>query len=805
MHLGTQFRRLALSGLIRPVLFLYTLTLFLSAALLFLVQPMFARMVLPRLGGTPAVWNTCTVFFQAALLAGYAYAHFAAARPPARTRLAAHLGLLLLPLVALPIGIAAAWAPPRAANPVGSLLLLLLVSVGLPFFAVSTSGPLLQKWFAGTRHPAARDPYFLYAASNLGSIAGLLGYLVLFEPLFPLARQSQLWAAGYALLVLLTAACAWFALRTRADGSGRVEEWKSGGVGDPPILSHSSTLSLSHSPTLPLSHSPVPAARTIRWVALAFVPASLMLGLTTYITMDIAAVPLLWAVPLVLYLGSFMIAFARRGAAPCRWATRLLPILVLVQTVAFARATLIMPWLPLLHFATFFAAALALHGQLAADRPPPASLTTYYLLISLGGVLGGAFTALLAPLLFSSVIEYPVALVLACALCRRAPEERKRGGTEAWKSRRTDGTDSLHPPFRSSVLPLFHSSLLPLLAPPAIGLLTAGFLYLANLTGRGGSSQWVTLFLAVPAFLCYTQAERPGRFAAALAAALIAVGLNPGRTASMLHRERSFFGVHRVARSPAGDMHQLYHGTTIHGMQRLDPAWRGEPLTYYTRAGPIGQVFAAYAGQPQLRRMAVVGLGAGSLAAYAGWGQQLTFFEIDPVVQRLAESPSFFTYLWDARARGAEVRVVLGDARLTLAAAPDDAYGLIVLDAFSSDSIATHLLTREALRIYLLKLAPGGLIAFHVSNRCLNLKPVLGNLAADAGLTCLEQRDDSPSDTDMAAGRWPSQWVLMARGPAHLARVARDRRWRPLFADDSAPVWTDQYSNILPVILWRGS
>jgi hypothetical protein len=744
---------------------LFALTLFVSAALLFWVQPMIAKMILPLLGGTPAVWNTCMVFFQAVLLAGYAYAHATTAWLGVRRQVVLHLALLCSPFLVLPVGLAAGWVPPSDHNPIPWLLALLAVSVGLPFFVLSASAPLLQTWFAGTGHRSAGDPYFLYAASNLGSMLALLGYPLVLEPFLSLKpdrwlSQNWLWTAGYALLVALMAGCAlavWLAPRgvKRKEGGGAAQA--------PGELSGPITL-------LP----PPRALARLRWVALAFVPSSLLLGVTTYITTDIAPVPLLWVIPLALYLLSFILVFARRPLLPPTWAARALPMAVLGTAFTFFFEAVPKVGLPL-HLLTFFLAALVCHGELARDRPPPRYLTGFYLCISVGGVLGGLANALVAPLVFDRIAEYPLALVLLCLL-RPAGRPADSGG---WRSRCLDVG-----------LPL------------ALGGAVAAGLVL-GLPAAGLKPVPVTITLAsLPLLLaCYAFKDRPLRFALGVAVLLLTAGLSGRLYDPVLYRERTFFGALRVTHDLEGNCHQFAHGSTLHGKQSLDPERRREPLTYYYRTGPVGRVFKAFQRSPASPSVAVVGLGAGSLACYAKADEEWTFFEIDPAVERIARDPRFFTFLQDCRA--GDLDVLLGDARLRLQEAPARHYGLIVLDAFSSDSIPVHLLTREALRLYLDKLADGGILAIHASNLYLDLRPVLGELARDAHLACRVCDDTAISEEDARRGKTASRWVVMARRDEDLGSLASDPRWQSLSGDTGGAVWTDDFSNIATLLSWK--
>ncbi len=737
------------------MLILYAVTIFLGATLLFLVQPMFARMVLPLLGGAPAVWNTAMVFYQGALLAGYAYAHALSdrlgARLGGRRLLVIHGAVLLLPLAVLPIGVPAGWTPPSDGNPIPWLITVLAVAVGLPFFAVSTSAPLLQRWFALTRHRAAADPYFLYAASNLGSMLALVSYPAVVEPYLRLSQQARLWGAGYGALVLLTAACGLCAWR----GQAAAPPVLAGGSGSPP------------------DEGPRPdGRRRLRWVLLSAVPSSLMLGVTTYLSTDIAAIPLLWVLPLALYLLTFILVFARRPPIPHAIAVELLPIVMLPLVLVLAsRATgplaLVLPVHPL----ALFVVALVCHGELARDRPAPRHLTEFYLWMSVGGVLGGAFTALVAPLLFTSVLEYPLALVLGCLLARRPKALPSTGAQRA-----LDG-----------------------LLPLALAVFGVGLVRLVERGAPETAHAHIGLVFGLLVLLCYAFSRRPVRFALGIGAVLVAAHAYRGEEGRLLYAERSFFGINRVTLDDSGRYFYLMHGTTLHGMQSREPARRREPLAYFYPTGPLGQVFAAYRAVAPRHSVAVVGLGAGSIACHADPGQRWVFYEIDPAVERIARDARYFSFL---RECVPGVPVILGDARLRLAAAPRAAYDLLILDAYSSDAPPLHLITREAVRLYLDRLAPGGLLVFNISNRHMDFEPVLGRLAADAGLTALVQDDAAVDDAEYARGKRPSQWVVMARQPADLAPLARDVRWQAPRVPPATALWTDDFAALVRTFRW---
>ena len=733
---------------------LFSATLFLSAALSFGVQPMIGKMVLPLLGGVPAVWNTCMVFFQSTLLLGYAYAHWSTRWVGSRYHALTHLGLMLLPATVLPISISQRMinSVPVDANPIPWLLVFLALTAGLPLLVVSATAPLLQKWFASTTHPDAGNPYFLYAASNAGSLLGLLGYPMLIEPRLRLTQQSRFWAVGYGILVVLVLCCAAMMWRRRAPKPGLD----------------------THACDDFEGARPVAWRRRLRWMLLAFVPSSLMLGVTTYITTDVAPIPLLWVVPLGLYLLTFILVFARRPLLAPAWLGRVLCLLTVVLIVIITVEVTQPAWLIVtLHLLMFFTAALICHSELAKDRPPAARLTDFYLCLSVGGVLGGSMNALLAPVLFSRVWEYPLVMLLACAVRPLAPTP----------------TVPTQKPWQKLLWPL------------GIGLLMAGLILSLQSSSTTPPPLSILAIFGVPSLLAYRLVKRPHQFALSLGAMLVASSLYATSQERILYIERDFFGVLRVTMDPQGKFRQIVQGNTIHGRQSIDPSRATEPLSYYHRTGPVGQVFGVFNAAPAAPRVAIIGLGAGALACYAQPGQDWTFYEIDPAVQRIAEDPRYFTYLRHSSA--GKLNVVLGDARLQLQKAPERQYGLLILDAFSSDAIPVHLLTREAVRLYLDKLADGGLIAFHISNRRLDLKPVVANLAEDAGLVCLNRDDFAIGAKELTQGKQASQWVVLSRKREDLGALPSDKRWQPLPSRTSFGLWTDDFSNIISLLKWR--
>jgi hypothetical protein len=725
-----------------PLVALFSTTLFVSAFLMFLVQPMIARMVLPLLGGAPAVWNTCLVFFQALLLCGYGYAHGATAWLDARRHTIVHAVVLLMPLLVLPIGLKQA-TPPPTQNPIGWLLLVLLMSIGLPFFVLSTSAAVLQKWYTSTDGEGADDPYFLYAASNLGSFIALIAYPLVVEPTLRLQQQTQLWTAGYAVFVALALTCAASVWRQRTASRS----------------AHAGAVAAARAEAISWR-------RKAHWTLLAFVPSSLLMAVTTHMSTDVAAVPLMWIVPLALYLLTFVLAFSPKAAGVRALANRLMPLGVVALTlVLIAQVNSPLAVIIPLHVLVFAMMALVCHGALAADRPSASRLTEFYLWIAVGGMLGGLFNALVAPVVFVGIVEYPLVIVLAC-LSR--PADKERVAATAWT--------------RHIVFAL------------VVGALAMGSVWLNN--RLGSQSRLLLLGAALPALLAYSQRRHAIRFAACIALLLLSGAFVQSTFGHSVYATRTFFGVYRVQVDERVNHRFMFHGTTLHGMQSVLPERSHDPLSYFHRTGPLGQVFAAVPAASQATEVAVAGLGVGSIASYAGPSQHWTYYEIDPAVERIARDSRYFTYLRDC---GSRCVVITGDARLSMQRARPEQFGLIILDAFSSDAIPMHLLTREAVSLYLSKLAPGGVIAMNVSNVHLSIYPVVARVAQDEGLNVLWQREPSTAGS-LTEGKFPSEWMVMARSRADFGGLASDPRWVVPVVPPSTRLWTDDFSNILSVI-----
>lgn len=738
------------------ILWSFTATLFLSAVLLFSVQPMFAKMVLPKLGGSPSVWAVSMCFFQAVLLAGYCYAHLLSRFLAPRLIPLVHLCVLALGMLALPIGLSESRAEPPAGDAYGWLIVTLMLGVGLPFFAVSANAPLLQAWFARTGHPHASDPYFLYGASNLGSLIALLAYPIFIEPFTGLAHQATLWAAGFVVLAVMIAGCGvlMVSAATRANTSDEA------------------SVAASR-----LDARPLTIAQRATWVGLAFVPSGLLVAFTSYVTTDIASAPFLWVIPLAMFLATFILVFRDTPIIPHRWMLYTQPILTLVVIFGLSMVGNI-GWMiaSLGGTLAFFVATMVCHRELFERRPASRYLTEFYLWMSFGGVLGGVFAALLSPQLFNTIWEYPLLLVLAMAC---------RPGIGARISR----TDALE--------------LLAIAAGAIAAMLLIGALHRRGVLDMGDTNILRTLLLMGFGGLALIQRNATIRQLVFTALAALSIAMLP----SPMNRgdaERSFFGTHRVATSPDGTIRFLLHGTTIHGAERLiskdgSPITRPLPATYYHPKSPMSRGVEVARGLHTSTTpfsVGIVGLGAGAMACNAQAGDSWRFYEIDPVVVRIASDPTRFRFLSVCQP---DADIVVGDARLTLAKEPNAKFDYLVIDAFSSDSIPVHLMTVEALRLYLDKLTPNGLLAFHISNRHLQLTSVAAAVANAVPGThaalLMDRREGEGYDAVS------SQVMLISRSKAAIEPALT---WPGAKVADPAGVtpWTDDYSDILTAI-WR--
>lgn len=687
---------------------LAAVTVFLSAFLLFLVQPIIAKQLLPWFGGSAAVWTTCMVFFQSVLLAGYAYADWLVRRPSARLQARLHAGLAVVSLVALPIVPSAALRPADADHPAGRILLLLALTIGLPYFVLSTTGPLVQAWFARA-YPGARV-YRLYALSNVGSMLALAAYPFLIEPRSTARWQSVGWSLGYAAFVLLILGFAWASLRSlAADAAGAAGR---GAAVPAPGPAHP------------------PAARpTVReqalWLLLAALGSTLLLVVTAHVTQNVASVPFLWVLPLSLYLLSFILCFDGRGwywprtYAACAMVAGALLLAGLTWRLGAdglaERGLMPIAQAVPLYCVGLFVACMWCHGELAARKPPAAHLTRFYLMVSAGGAAGGVLVGIVAPLALSWTWELPAALLLLALLATLL----SRGAA----------------------------------------------LRLAGLAASGA---------AVAAFWVHAQAL----------------------SADTLLMTRDFYGTLRVRSNGVSDPDQrslrLLHGTILHGEQYLAPRWRTLPTTYYGPSSGVGRAITALReSRPGPQRVGLIGMGTATLAAYGRAGDTYRFYELDPKVPEIARS--HFSYLADTPAR---VELALGDARLSLEREPPQRLDLLAVDAFSSDSIPVHLMTREALRAYLRHLAPGGAIAFHVSNRYLELAPVVRELADGAGLRTARVQDIPTEETL----HYKSDWIVLTADAALADRLLAQPGVTEAPRRPDLRGWTDDWNNLYQVL-----
>jgi hypothetical protein len=723
----------------RLVLGLFTAAVFLSALLLFGVQPMFSRMVLPQLGGSPSVWSVAMVFFQSMLLAGYAYAHFLMGTQNRRLAVAVHLALLAGALLMLPLSIAD-WGAPPASGTAFWLLGLFTVSIGLPFFALAANNPLLQTWFVRTGHREAHDPYFLYAASNIGSFLALLSYPLLLEPAFTLQTQGWLWSGGFALLVALIAACGIVMLRS---GSDAVPEHQAHFAGARPAW-----LLIG------------------RWVFLSTAPSGLLVAVTAHISTELTSAPLLWVMPLSLYLLTWILVFQRKPALSHELVLRLQPFAV-AGIVALLYLGHRVPMVPSLigHLFAFFIIAMGCHGELARTRPAAAYLSSFYVSLSFGGMLGGLFAGLAAPYIFSWIAEYPILVALA-VLCRPWTP-RQRNDIWFWVA--------------------------------ALG--AGAFVIVAFLpvNGTGATVRQLDMAVLSLAALSILFMRHARKSAVIVVLALIVTHTQHTGQTSI----RSFFGVNVVFDTYDKRFRILQHGSTIHGAEELVDGkpvpGRPKPLTYYHDGGPITKAIEAVrARKAGPLRVAVIGLGAGALACRIMPSETWRFFEIDPTVIDIARDPKYFTFV-STCAPG--LPVVLGDARLTMAAEPAGFYDVIVVDAYSSDAVPVHLATREAMAIYKSRLAPQGVVVMHISNRHLELESVATGIAAANGMQTWLWNDPR-FGTNIAELTSPSHVAVAAERAGDVGTIATSERWTLTAPDPVQRVWTDDYSNIAGAF-WR--
>lgn len=848
----------------------FALALFSSAALIFVLQPLFARMVTPMLGGSPQVWNTSMAFFQAALLLGYLYAHLLARVKDLRIQAGVHILVLLVAWFVLPVHVTTALGPPTSDHPALWLVGVLALSVGAPFAAASATAPLLQSWYARSGRADANDPYYLYAASNLGSFGGLLAYPALIEPLLGAQEQSVAWSAAYVVVGAMIALAAVMVLNANGEGPK------------------------------PLAHTAAPPSWRERgyWVAAAAVPSAMSLGVTLYISTDVASAPMLWVIPLALYLLTFVLAFMK-GSEKLEGATLLIHPVALALMIASYYAAGSWVLSASLILAGFFFSALICHLAVSRSRPSADRLTEFYLFVSLGGVLGGAFAAFIAPLIFNNVYEFPLAMAAACLFRPRTGTDMPRLSDAALAAAVTAGVlslllvrvqplesiiilgalgaaaamiaagwgdDSRPAPYRYALLgigavhsiiviwiafnisstisrtPVEGGEQLAVMAPWSWLLLISSFLVLSLAvhgtiqTRRdnkrlsdfafgvvipssillimlviGGERMARTESLTIMGLLfcglaIFLNRGHPITLAAIVTIAFGLIFMEDARGGRIIHQERTFFGVLRTRQYEVNDpqvppLRVLLHGTTLHGAQMIGPEFSRQPLTYYHPRTALGEAIVAGLSMHEHSRLALIGLGTGSTACLMRPDDQLTIYEIDPEVVRLAARPGEeFTFVQQCQPNA---NVVIGDARLQIANAPDGAYDVIVVDAFSSDAIPAHLLTREAIALYLSKVSENGIVILHLSNRNLALVSEAARVVHDLNAPAIYRATPAFNlPPAVVYGATAASAMIVARNPQTIAAIPTTNNWRVFEAPPGRP-WTDDYIN-MPRALYEG-
>ena len=775
----------------------FSLTLLVSSFLLFLVQPMIGRMLLPSLGGTPAVWNACVLFFQAILLGGYAWAHYGPPKLGMRNHLLVHLCLLAGVCFLLPMQLVEDWAVPVDSNPLPWLIGQLVVCVGLPFFVISSSAPLLQRWFGALGKEGESEPWFLYAISNTGSLVALISYPFLFERYLGLTDQGWFWTGGFMLLAIMFVVCAFMTLK-RAPKN---------------LLARSLKKEYS---------KPLLWSKRIQYIVLAAIPSSLMLGVTTVVSTDVGSFPLMWSIPLALYLLPFVFVFAKRSLIPHRWLTYAMPLmLLLMPLISLIDAGQNPIQLICVHFGVFFVVAMVCHGELSRNRPPVSQLTEFYLMMSIGGVVGGAFNTLIAPVVFDGILEYPLMLIAACWIL---PNRKLVSATEQSNLAERGSSSFQMGNLWKSV------GVGPVLVAVALGIAW----FVINSVELPTLAR-IAVGFGIPAVICYTIVESPKKFAIGYAClALACPGLMNIR--EVIDKERGFFGVNEVALVDQGEFRILVNGQTVHGKQRTSQLTNPDPLSYFHRNGPVGDVFEFFGSDQE--RVSVVGLGVGSLAAYCQPGQTFDFYEIDPVVCKIAKDERYFNFLSSAQG---EVNLILGDARIQLDSIrerkrssavaktesvfttvgysrntykklptkvlPADSersshYGLMVMDAFGSDSVPLHLMTVEAVQLYLDLLDDDGLLVFHVSSKFIDFEPIGAGISEHFGLASAIKVDLPSKSVQESEGRNPCIYMVMSRDPELVKTfLDSDRGWKEIDRSKKL-IWTDEHANVLDVMKW---
>ncbi len=729
----------------KPYVPVFSITLLLSAILLFTVQPMFSKMILPYLGGAPQTWNTSMLFFQLCLLAGYAYAHGTTRYMSVKAQSILHIILLIIFVFILPITIPEGWEPPGGDDPTLWQLSLMATVVGGPFFVISGSAPMLQRWFSITDHKDAHDPYFLYGASNLGSMSGLLLYPILIEPLFTVNQQSNNWMYGYIILIALTILCSLLI-------------WKYKEKKEDHDLDNTTTQDL------------ITNSQRIKWIILSFIPSSLMLGVTTHITTEIASVPLLWVLPLALYIGTFIIVFARKPiftSDQIMWACGLGVAVLAAQYIAVKNMNDYPVLMITLRLGVFFLLALSCHTALAESRPSARKLTEFYLIMSFGGAIGGFFNAIIVPNYIIIPVEYPL-LLIAAVLVRyiNTPEQSFSNLLAKIKDKNSN---------------LFNFNNIVIVATPLI-------ISIIGLTIHGKVGiEW----LSATIFFVFAILILKKRWAFSLViipSMMIPYMSTPG---TLLYQDRDFFGVIRISETPNERI--LLHGSTNHGTQPTSVRYPLTKISYYGDTSPVSDLFRIADRKEGPQRVAVLGLGIGVTACYTKPGRHFDFYEIDRKIVEIAENTKYFTYLSDC---GSPYDVILGDARLKINQKPNEYYDFILVDVFSSDNIPMHLLTKEAVEIYLSKLKKGGLLVMHISNRFLDLEPVIAQIGKKIGVPTFSRVGIGEMNEKVNIRTYDAHFAAFTYNEDIIKKL-EELTWTPARTREGVKAWTDQYSNII--------
>ncbi|MEO8385839.1 MAG: fused MFS/spermidine synthase [Betaproteobacteria bacterium] len=681
---------------------LYALTVFVSAFLLFLVQPIIAKQILPWFGGSAAVWTTCLVFFQCMLLAGYFYADWTTRRLSAKNQALLHVFLIAVAILLLPIIPDVSWKPNGAEEPGMRILLLLTATIGLPYFLISTTSPLVQAWFSKS-YPG-RSPYRLFALSNLASMIALLGYPFLFEPWITTQQQATNWSIGFGIFGFLVAASAWLALRGQKGAANSALVFESADIPN---------------------HLPVAPTRgdKLKWVALSALGSVLLLAISNHLTQNISSIPLMWVVPLALYLLTFILCFDARDAGSSWYQRKLfLPLLAVMVvgmswTLADRDLHFMLYWQIGLFSAGLFVACMFCHGELVALKPHPAHLTTFYLMVSIGGALGALLVGIIAPLTLPGYYELEIGIVALAAMATFL----------LWRK--------------------VHFTILIV----------------------GGA---VTIFAAAAAIFTVFEFRE-----------------------DVVVMTRNFYGSLRVKQydPPSVEYRRrsLVHGAILHGDQYMDPPYNRSATTYYKTKSGIGRILLLKdkLAPDKPRKVGIIGLGTGTIAVYGGKGDIYRFYEINPAVVTIARRD--FTYLKDSEAK---IEISLGDARLNLEREAPQGFDVLAVDAFSSDSIPVHLITLEAVQIFEKHMKPDGVIAFHVSNRFLDLKPVVKLIAEQRGLHVAWVRDSYDD------GSTTSDWVLLSKDNSQFLKSEILDGSYIISPAPKLRVWTDDFNNLLQVL-----